>query len=150
MLIFVNKYPMHHHSLSSLWQSLVRSRYVSMVFAFGLDFWLALPLLAVIIWFGGQSVANQILSYGSETQLYLEANNQVRVQLSTAVLAIKAEIKQQAGFTKVSIKTADSAIKKLELELRTTDIAAVEAGITQELGLDLPTVKRITRYEFRE
>ncbi len=52
--------------------------------------------------------------------------------------------------TKVSIKTADSAIKKLELELPTTDIAAVEAGITQELGLDLPTVKRITRYEFRE
>jgi multidrug efflux pump subunit AcrA (membrane-fusion protein) len=118
--------------------------------ALGLEFWLPLPLIAMSIWFGGKGVANQMLSYKSDTQSYLEANNQVRVQLSAAILAIKAEIKQQAGFTKVSIKTADSAIKKLEIELRTTDIAAIEAGITQELGLDLPTVKRITRYQFSE
>ncbi|WP_414579560.1 hypothetical protein [Anabaena sp. CCY 9402-a] len=78
------------------------------------------------------------------------ANNQVKINLSVAVLAIKAEIKQQGGFTKVSIKTTDSAIKNLELELPTTDIAAIEAGITQELGLDLTTVKRITRYQFAE
>lgn len=65
-------------------------------------------------------------------------------------LAIEAEIKQQTGFTKVSIKTTDSAIKTLEIELATIDIAAVEIGIAQELGLDLTTVKRLTRYQFTE
>ncbi|MBW4677608.1 MAG: hypothetical protein KME52_27500 [Desmonostoc geniculatum HA4340-LM1] len=91
-----------------------------------------------------------MLSYKYNTQSYLEANNQIKVQLSVTVLAIKAEIKEQVGFTKVTIRTADSAIKTLELELPTTDIAAIEAGITQELGLDLTTVKRITRYQISE
>ncbi|ODG96257.1 hypothetical protein A4S05_19305 [Nostoc sp. KVJ20] len=120
------------------------------IFTLGLEFWLPLPLIGMSIWFGGKSVANQMLSYKYNTQSYLEANNQIKVQLSVTVLAIKAEIKEQVGFTKVTIRTADSAIKTLELELPTTDIAAIEAGITQELGLDLTTVKRITRYQFSE
>ncbi len=120
------------------------------IFTLGLEFWLPLPLIGMSIWFGGKSVANQMLSYKYNTQSYLEANNQIKVQLSVTVLAIKADIKEQVGFTKVSIRTADSAIKTLELELPTTDIAAIEAGITQELGLDLTTVKRITRYQISE
>jgi hypothetical protein len=120
------------------------------IFTLGLEFWLPLPLIGMSIWFGGKSVANQMLSYKYNTQSYLEANNQIKVQLSVTVLAIKAEIKEQVGFTKVTIRTADSAIKTLELELPTTDIAAIEAGITQELGLDLTTVKRITRYQISE
>ena len=50
----------------------------------------------------------------------------------------------------MSIKTVDSTIKTLEMELRTTDIAAVETGIADELGLDLTTIKRLTRYQFTD
>ncbi|TAF10484.1 MAG: hypothetical protein EAZ77_03280 [Nostocales cyanobacterium] len=116
----------------------------------GLAFWLPLPLIGLSIWLGGKSVANQMLSYQYNTQSYLEANHQVKVKLSVAVIAIKAEIKEKGGFTKVTIKTADSAIKNLELEIPTTDISALEAGITKELGLDLTTVKRLTRYQFAD
>jgi hypothetical protein len=138
----------NYNWLFQVWRHLTTNSYKGTLLALGLEFWLPLPLIGASIWFGGKSVANQMLSYKYDTKSYLEANNQVKVNLSVAVLAIKAEIKQQAGFTKVSIKTADSAIKNLELELPTTDIPAIEAGITQELGLDLTTVKRITRYQF--
>ncbi|MBF2018500.1 MAG: hypothetical protein IGS23_25555 [Rivularia sp. T60_A2020_040] len=121
-----------------------------MLVSLGLEFWLPLPVIAISIWLGGKSVANQMLSYGYDTSIYLEANHQVVVQLSVAVLAIEAEIKQQTGFTKVSIKTADSAVKTLEIELPTIDVSAVESGIAQELGLDVNTVKRLTRYQFTE
>jgi predicted phage tail protein len=136
--------------LLKLWRYMPKNSYKASLFALGLEFWLPLPIIGASIWFGGKSVANQMLSSKYDTKSYLEANNQVKINLSVAVLAIKAEIKQQGGFTKVSIKTTDSAIKNLELELPTTDIAAIEAGITQELGLDLTTVKRITRYQFAE
>jgi predicted phage tail protein len=136
--------------LFKVWRYLKTNSYKTTLLALGLEFWLPLPLIGVSIWLGGKSVANQMLSYKYDTKSYLEANNQVKVNLSVALVAIKAEMKQQAGFTKVSIKTADSAIKNLELELPTTDISAIEAGITQELGLDLTTVKRITRYQFTE
>ncbi|YAF95547.1 MAG: hypothetical protein AB3A66_23845 [Nodularia sp. CChRGM 3473] len=132
------------------WQCLIKSHQPSKIFSLGLEFWLPLPLIGISIWLGGKSVANQMLSYAYDTSVYLEANHQVIVQLSIAVLAIEAEIKQQTGFTKVSVKTADSAIKTLEIELPTIDIAAVEIGIGKELGLDSTTVKRLTRYQFTE
>lgn len=135
---------------SQVWRHLINKSYKATLLALGLEFWLPLPLIGASIWFGGKTIANQMLSYRYDTKSYLEANNQVKVNLSVALIAIKAEIKQQAGFTKVSIKTADSAIKNLELELPTTDIAAIEAGIAQELGLNSTTVKRITRYQFVE
>jgi hypothetical protein len=135
---------------SQVWRHLINKSDKATLLALGLEFWLPLPLIGASIWFGGKTIANQMLSYRYDTKSYLEANNQVKVNLSVALIAIKAEIKQQAGFTKVSIKTADSAIKNLELELPTTDIAAIEAGIAQELGLNSTTVKRITRYQFVE
>ncbi|MCG6133858.1 MAG: hypothetical protein MET45_04225 [Nostoc sp. LLA-1] len=128
----------------------MKSHKASKLSSLGLEFWLPLPLIGISIWLGGKSVANQMLSYAYDTSVYLEANNQVIVQLSITVLAIEAEIKQQTGFTKVSIKTADSAIKTLEIELPTIDIAALEIGIAQELGLDVTTVKRLTRYQFTD
>ncbi|MBS9390102.1 MAG: hypothetical protein HEQ30_16910 [Dolichospermum sp. OL01] len=131
-----------------LWRRVKTNPVASPLVGLGLAFWLPLPLIGLSIWFGGKSVANQMLSYQYNTQSYLEANYQVKVKLSVAVIAIKAEIKEKGGFTKVIVKTADSAIKTLELELPTTDIAALEAGITKELGLDITTVKRLTRYQF--
>jgi hypothetical protein len=124
-----------------LWRRVKTNPVASPLVGLGLAFWLPLPLIGLSIWFGGKSVANQMLSYQYNTQSYLEANYQVKVKLSVAVIAIKAEIKEKGGFTKVIVKTADSAIKTL-------DIAALEAGITKELGLDITTVKRLTRYQF--
>jgi hypothetical protein len=132
------------------WRYLMKNHKASKLFSLGLEFWLPLPLIGISIWLGGKSVANQMLSYAYDTSVYLEANHPVMVELSVAVLAIEAEIKQKTGFTKVSVKTSDSAIKTLELELPTIDITAVEIGISQELGLSPTTVKRLTRYQFTE
>ena len=140
----------NQNPLVNLWRYLIKSHKASTLLSLGLEFWLPLPLIGISIWLGGKSVANQMLSYGYDSSIHLEANHQVIVQLSVAVLAIEAEIKQETGFTKVSIKTADSAIKTLDIELATIDIAAVEVGIAQELGLDLTKVKRLTRYQFTE
>jgi predicted phage tail protein len=139
-----------HNPLFKVWRYLKTNSYKTTLLALGLEFWLPLPLIGVSIWLGGKSIANQMLSHKYNTNSYLAANNEVKVNLSVAVLAIKAEIKQKGGFTKVSIRTSDSAIKNLEMELPTTNIAAIEAGIAQELEIDLITVKRITRYQFVE
>lgn len=113
-----------------------------------LEFLLPLPLIALAIWFAGKSATARILSYDYVTNAYLEADTQVTVQLSVAILAIEAEIREDTGFTKVSIKTSDSAIKTLELELPTTEIEIVETKISQELGLPQKTVQSLTRYQF--
>jgi hypothetical protein len=116
----------------------------------GLEFWLPLPFVAALFWFGGEAVNWQLLSYAYNPNRYLQTDVPPRIQFNASVLAIEVETKLQVNFTKVVVKTTRSPLKTLEFEFPLTDIAEVEAAIAKELNLNVETVRDLARYQFTE
>lgn len=113
----------------------------------GLEFWLPLPLLAMGFWFGCNLLAAQELSRPHSTENKLQSDTQLEAQVSVNVLLINAIINQTEGMTQVEVQTADPILKRLELELPTTEVSQVEATIAQKLGLPQQDVRQLVRYE---
>lgn len=108
---------------------------------------LPIPVLALLFWFSGQALTQHLLSHAYTPEQSLRADAQTQIQVQAAVLAIEIEVKPHVSFTKVFVKTTNSAIKTLELEFLSTDISEVEALIAQELKLDPQTVSQLARYQ---
>ncbi len=113
----------------------------------GLEFWLPLPLIATAFWFGCSFLAAQELSRSHKTENKLQSDTQLEAQVSVNVLLINAIVNQKEGTTRVEVRTADPILKRLELELPTTNISRVEATIAQKLGLPQQDVRQLVRYE---
>ncbi|MBD1908382.1 hypothetical protein NDI37_04045 [Funiculus sociatus GB2-A5] len=124
-------------------------RWLQKLHSLGLEFWLSLPLLGIAFWVGGGILTDKVLSRPYRTVDKLQADTQLEVQLSVTVLVIKAEIKKSEGFTRVQVKTTDSALKKLEFEFPVTDLSGVEAMIAQELKLSREDVRKLVRYQVK-
>lgn len=118
------------------------SRWLLKLYSLRLEFWLPLPLLLIAFGLGGEPLTNQLLSRSYGTLDKLQADQQMEMQLSVNALVIEAEIENEQEFTKVSVKTANSVLKKLEFEFPVTRLSMVEAMIAQELGLS-PEVKNL-------
>jgi hypothetical protein len=114
-----------------------------------LEFWLPLPLLGIIFWFGGNVVTSQVLSRPYSTVNKLQADTQQEVQLTVTVLVIKAEIEKNEGLTSVEVKTADPELTRLKFEFPVTEVSQVEAMIAQKLGLSREDVKKLVRYQVK-
>lgn len=114
-----------------------------------LEFWLPLPLLGIIFWFGGNAVTSQVLSRPYSTVSKLQADTQQEVQLSLTVLVIKAEIEKNEGLTSVEVKTADPELTRLKFEFPVTEVSQVEAMIAQKLGLSREDVNKLVRYQVK-
>lgn len=124
-------------------------RWLQKLHSLGLEFWLPLPLLGIAFWVGGGILTDKVLSRPYGTVDKLQADTQLEVQLSVTVLVIKAQIKKNEGFTRVQVKTTDSALKKLEFEFPVTDLSGVEAMIAQELKLSREDVRKLVRYQVK-
>ena len=124
-------------------------RWLQKLHSLGLEFWLPLPLLGIAFWVAGGILTDKVLSRPYGTVDKLQADTQLEVQLSVTVLVIKAEIKKSEGFTRVQVKTTDSALKKLEFEFPVTDLSGVEAMIAQELKLSREDVRKLVRYQVK-
>lgn len=124
-------------------------RWLQKLHSLGLEFWLPLPLLGIAFWVGGGILTDKVLSRPYGTVDKLQADTQLEVQLSVTVLVIKAEIKKSEGFTRVQVKTTDSALKKLEFEFPVTELSGVEAKIAQELKLSREDVRKLVRYQVK-
>jgi hypothetical protein len=118
--------------------------------AFGLEFWLPLPLIALGFWWGGDVILRRSLSYAYRSEASFTTEAPAQIQVSASVLAIEVEIRRPAKFTKVRVKTTASPLKKLEFEFATTSIAELEMEIATELRLKLETVRRLVRYQFTD
>ncbi|NJP08961.1 MAG: hypothetical protein HC866_05290 [Leptolyngbyaceae cyanobacterium RU_5_1] len=116
----------------------------------GLEFWLPLPFVATLFWFGGELVNQQLLSYAYNPNRYLQTDEPAKIQFSASVLAIEVEINQRLKFTKAIVKTTNSPLKTLELEFPLTEVAEVEAAIASELNVSIETVKSLSRFQFKE
>jgi hypothetical protein len=115
----------------------------------GLEFWLPLPLLGMLFWLGGSWTAEWAMSRPRITEIRLQASQQMQVQIPVAIVAIEAEIHRNRGFSKVVVKTANPALKKLEYEFRLLEFGQVEAAIARELGLSRTQVQSRIQYEIK-
>jgi predicted transcriptional regulator len=115
--------------------------------ALGLEFWLPLPVLAILFWLGCSLITTQVLSRPYSTQEKLQADTQLEVRVLVNIAAIKAVINPTEATTQVEVTTAESSLRKLEFEFPVTDFAQVETTIAQELGLSTQDVRRLVRYE---
>jgi hypothetical protein len=122
-------------------------RWLQALKSLGLEFWLPLPLLGLVFWIGGGLVTDRILSRSYDTTTPLKAKTQLKKQPEKVVLAIKVEIKYSQGFSQVRVKTANSALKKLEFEFPLTEVSQIEAAISRELGLPPEQVRHLIRYQ---
>lgn len=113
----------------------------------GLEFWLPLPLLALIFWLACGLMTTQVLSrpYGAKDKL--QADTQLEVHVSANVSMIKAVINRVEDVTRVEVQTTESNLRKLEFIFPLTNTDQVEAAIAQELGLSYRDIRRLVRYE---
>ncbi|MEH1840250.1 MAG: hypothetical protein V7L20_16170 [Nostoc sp.] len=113
----------------------------------GLEFWLPLPLVAVVFWLGCNFLAAQELSRPYSTEKKLQSDTQLEARVSVNVLLINAAVNRTKRITQVEVETADPILKRLELELPTIEFSQIEATIAQELGLPREDVRKLVRYE---
>ena len=66
------------------------------------------------------------------------------------ILLINAVINRNQNITQVKVETAESVLKRMELELATTDPGQIEAAIATELQLSRQDVRQLVRYEIIE
>ncbi|MEH1892509.1 MAG: hypothetical protein V7K92_24700 [Nostoc sp.] len=113
----------------------------------GFEFWLPLPLVAVVFWLSCSLLAAQQLSQSYSTETKLQSDTQLEARLSVNVLLINAAVNRTQKITQVEVKTADPILKRLELELPTIEFSQIEATIAEELGLPRQDVRKLVRYE---
>lgn len=118
--------------------------------ASGVEFWLPLPFIAIAFWFGSSFLTAQELSQSHTTENKLQADTQLEATVSIKILLINAVINRQQGTTQVEVETAESILKRLELELPMTDTNQIEEAIAQELRLSRQDVRQLVRYEIVE
>lgn len=113
----------------------------------GLEFWLPLPLLALMFWLSCDLISAQVLGRSYETKDRLQADTQLEVHVAANVLTINALINRAEGVTQVEVQTSESNLRKLEFIFPITDTNQVETTIAQELGLSRQDVRKLVRYE---
>ncbi len=112
-----------------------------------LEFGLPLLCITVSLWYGSQWLNHQVLSQTYTTATQLDVSQQpIKLQLTFTVLSIDAEVDRRAGSTEVTVQTAGSPLKELELEYPITQFAALEQAIAQDLTLSAEMIRPLIRY----
>lgn len=111
--------------------------------------WLVLPILGLIFWYCSDLASDRILSRPYGTVAQLEADTQLAVKLAVTIVAIKANIDKEQGFTTVQVKNTNPALTSLEFQFPVTEFSQVESAISQELGLSITEVRKLVRYRVR-
>lgn len=119
------------------------------LYSLGLEFWLLLPLLGLVFWVGGGFVTAQMLSRSYNPKAYLQIDRQLPGRSRTVVL-ITVQIYKHLGFSRVEVKTKDSALKELEFQFPVTEFNQLEVAIAQELGLSSDYVRKLVRYQIKD
>lgn len=114
------------------------------------EFWLPLPLIAALFWIAGNSMAAQVLSRPYQSVNKLQADSQLDVKLSVAILSMNAKIDRRRGVTTIAVKTSDSTLKKLEYEFPVTEARQIETAIAQELTMPVAAVRKLMSYRIKD
>jgi hypothetical protein len=122
-------------------------RAMALLHSLGIEFWLPLPFLAILFWYGGNLMAQQVMSRSYATVNQLQADTQLEMKLSVPVVLIQVEVNKGLGVSYVAVKTTDSTLSKLEFKYPETEIKSIEKMIAQELGITIASVRKLTRYK---
>lgn len=115
----------------------------------GIEFWLPLPLIAVLCWVLGSAMTNQVLNRSHNSVDKLQADTQTE-DTSETILAINAEIDPGRGITTLVVRVVEPTMADLNYEFPIVDIAQLEMAIAQELNLSIATVRRLASYRMVE
>jgi HD-GYP domain-containing protein (c-di-GMP phosphodiesterase class II) len=99
---------------------------------------------------GSGLLTERMLSSSYDSTAQLKANTQLEGQPSKTVLSIEVEIKTRQGYSKVRVKTANSALKELEFEFPIAEVSQLEAAIGRELGLSVEQVRTLVHYQVHD
>ncbi|MGC8714611.1 MAG: hypothetical protein ACP5RH_19685 [Leptodesmis sp.] len=110
---------------------------------------IALPLIAALLWLGGNLIAAQVLSRPYDSVHVLQVDTQLDVKLSVSILAFIVRIDRRRGVTTISVKTTDSTLRKLEYEFPITQASQIEAAIAQELAMPIASVRKLISFKLR-
>lgn len=114
------------------------------------EFWLPLPLVAILFWLGSSVLTAQELQQAQLTTTKLQADTQLQAVVSVNILLINAVINRNQNTMQVKVETTESVVKRLELELATTEPRQIEAAIATELQLSRQEIRQLVRYEIIE
>ncbi|MEX0270776.1 hypothetical protein AB3R30_16655 [Leptolyngbyaceae cyanobacterium UHCC 1019] len=123
-------------------------RFSQLLHRAGWEFWLPLPLIAVLFWVAGHSMAAQVLSRPYDSLSKLRADRQPGVKLSVTILAMNAEIDRRRSKTIIFVRTMNFSLKSLEYEFPVVQASQVETAIAQKLEMPVETVRKLISYRF--
>ena len=126
--------------------SMVFRRFLQLLHRAGWEFWLPLPLIAVLFWVAGRYMTAQVLSRPYDSVSKLQADSESGTKLSVTILAMNAEIDRRQGRTIIFVRTTNSGLKSLDYEFPVVQASQVEAAIAQELGMPVETVRKLISY----
>jgi hypothetical protein len=113
----------------------------------GWQFWLPLPLLSLLLWFGTGFVGDRILSRVRTSPKFLTADTSAARQLSETITAIIADIDPIQQRSRVQVKTSNSLLQILIFEFTLTQPTQLEAAISRELGIPSDRVRQLIQYQ---
>lgn len=125
-------------------------RFLQLLYRAGWEFWLSLPVVAVLFWGTGNLIAAHVLSRPYDSVNSLEADTHLDVKLSVTILNMNAKIDRRRGVTTISVKTTDSTLKKLEYEFPVTQASQVETAIAHELKMPIADVRKLISYQIKD
>ena len=124
----------------------------------GGEFWLPLPLIAVLVWFTGDWMAARVLNGSYDSVNKLQTGTQLTTKRSVTILTMNAEIVGEAsplenrhrGLTKLVIKTTAPTLQRLEYQFPFTQASQIEVAIAKELAMPIADIRKSIGYRIKD
>jgi hypothetical protein len=121
-------------------------RWLQVLSALGVEFWLLLPAIGLIFWFGTGLVTDRILDRVSKTEEYLKIDRKRENSLTKTVKSITVIADQDLDVSFVNVQIDDESLKSLEFEFSTANPVKLESLMSRELGLPREQIRSLMIY----
>ena len=140
-------------------------RLLHLLHRIGGEFWLPLPLIAVLVWFTGDWMAARVLNSSYDSVNKLQTGTQLTTKRSVTILTMNAEIvgvgeasrreaspleNRHRGLTKLVIKTTAPTLQRLEYQFPFTQASQIEVAIAKELAMPIADIRKSIGYRIKD
>lgn len=115
----------------------------------GWEFWLPLPLIAVLFWFAGTAVTQHTLRRPVEAANRRQAESSPTDQLVINGLTINAELDRQRNITTVRVRTEEAFAQPQTYRFPTTQVERVEEALAKALDIPPEAVRQLASYRIK-
>lgn len=124
-----------------------RFRWLQVLHALGVEFWLLLPLLGLGFWFGSGVLTDRLLDRFYRTESYLQIDKKQDKQSVKRIRSITIFINEENGSSIVNVRISNDVLQSLKFEFPFTTPEQLEAAISRELGLPRNRVRELVVYQ---